>query len=618
MKAKFLLIVSALAMFSFTASAEDVISHKWSAPLVVNGTKSTAANINRVIPGPNNSFYTIANYQTNGEENVEFMGVALPATQCSSATAPNHNLVVVKHDIDGNVDWTIYSNGGYCDVTNTALAPTADGGAYMLIKARHVYNNENGSNVLITLKGTNNTEKSLIFNFEEESGLTDYSWVYQLALAKISNTGEIESLRRAYVSWAVQPEASTTKTVIVDGVYVDGSAVDNDGNFFVVGRNLNTLTFDNDENGQTSIPYHNMDGWNGDTQSSRGGSYILKFNSDLKLTDYAVTSGETTYDNLKGIIFANGKLYVSGLVSPKEGAGFSFQGKDIYTTAPEFGAIWSAVIDPANLSCSSTSMATGYKPEGRKSSSVTYSNMTTSNDGSHIYFTGCFMGGLTIGSSSIEASSDMNHGFFARMNADGIFTDGAVVETSFLTNVTSVIDNSDSIYVFGYDMEKTVGPFFKSYTVDNLEAKSSYKLFSGTNASTVSNPCFAVNGDNIIVILRAKSKITPAYGGTEFGNTTAFYGVSVCFNFKNFDFGKMPEPTPAAEAQDESDSANIYSQNGMICISNAEGSEISVYNLAGIRIAYTAKAEAFVSVPASKGLYIVKIDQTTNKVLVSQ
>ena len=80
----------------------------------------------------------------------------------------------------------------------------------------------------------------------------------------------------------------------------------------------------------------------------------------------------------------------------------------------------------------------------------------------------------------------------------------------------------------------------------------------------------------------------------------------------------MIEPSvPSAVDEAEKAQAVITSEAGMITVWNAEGSDITVYDLCGVPVeqVYNAGSQLAISI-AYKGVYVVTVDDEAVKVMV--
>ena len=133
---------------------------------------------------------------------------------------------------------------------------------------------------------------------------------------KISSTGTISFVSEASIDYSPAPASAAGSWGVSDGFAFYDAAEDADGNLFVAARIARDLTV-----GQTIIQHHNTDGWNGDSQTTRGNGLILKLDKDGNYQSHLCSGGSATHDSFRDMLCKDGKLYLSGLVYGKEASG---------------------------------------------------------------------------------------------------------------------------------------------------------------------------------------------------------------------------------------------------------------------------------------------------------
>ncbi len=595
MKLKNLLLTTFAA--SVLASGAMAQTNTWNEQLSMTDSKCTSTPYN-IVTGYDGAFFSLANYLTTGgtQADVTFFGYTLPQVSVTNTNSPNHNMVLVKHNINGEPDWAVYSAGGYVDVGNTVFVPTTDGGVIMIIKARHTESDQDGSHVLLTLKSsTDNIGKTLIYNYQEETGSEDYKWIYQPVLAKISADGKITALERGQSA---------------DGEFsFYGAATDGADNMYVASAMIGELKF-----GDAVIP-----------SQERNSGVLLKFSSNLQFSGNMAVTGYNEEDKIQGVVYGNGSLYTMGVVASLAQP-ISFGGKTV-SAGSVIGAenLWVSKINPETLTATALNVLEnkGYDNGTKLLYTTKLNAMTIANNSEYAYICGAIIGEFDFDNETkIAPMKDKQMGFVVRMNtSDGSLKDGFDIsdETTLISQVFSVIDNTDSLYVWGYDMAKNAVKF-QSRNRDTFAKGVDYKLYSNTNAMTTAWPCMAAQEGKIILPLRARTLVTPTGSSESYGNTTNFYTLVSGFDFgEDIDFTKKGEPTAAQESTINNDDITIYASNKTINILGAEDTQIDVFNLAGTIIATVTKASSEVKIPVNQsGLYIVRTKSKSQKVLVSQ
>lgn len=595
MKLKNLLLTTFAA--SVLASGAMAQTNTWNEQLSMTDSKCTSTPYN-IVKGYDGAFFTLANYLTTGgtQADVTFFGYTLPQMSVTNTNSPNHNMVLVKHNINGEPDWAVYSAGGYVDMGNTVFIPATDGGVVMIIKARHTESDQDGSHVLLTLKSsTDNIGKTLIYNYQEETGSEDYKWIYQPVLAKISADGKITALERGYSA---------------DGEFTFyGAATDGGDNMYVAAAMIGELKL-----GEAVIP-----------SQGRNSGVLLKFSSNLQFSGSMSVTGANKEDKIQGIVYGNGSLYTMGAVASLAQP-MSFGGKTV-SSGSVSGAenLWVSKVNPETLTANTLNVLEnkGYDNGTKQLYTTKLNAMTIANNSEYAYICGAIIGEFDFDNeTTIAPMKDKQMGFVVRMNtSDGSIKDGFDIsdETTLISQVFSVIDNTDSLYVWGYDMAKNAVKF-QSRNRATFAKSVDYKLYSNTNTMTTTWPCVSFDGSKIILPLRARTLVTPTGSSESYGNTTNFYSLVSGFDFgSDIDFSKKGEPTAVEDNVSDTADVKIYASNGVISIDGAEGEAVAVFNVAGAKIASISEAQAHIEIHVNaSGLYIVKTNSKTQKVLVSQ
>lgn len=596
MRLKTLLLTTIVA--TILTSGAVAQTNTWNEQLSMPEQGNTTSTPYNIVSGYDGDYFSLANYLTIGgtQPDVTFFGYTLPQVAVTKTTSPNWNMVLVKHDIDGTPEWAVYSAGGYVDVGNTVFVPTTDGGVIMIIKARHTESDQDGSHVLLTLKSsTDNIGKTLIYNYQEETSSEDYKWIYQPVLAKISADGKITAIERGYSA---------------DGEFTFyGAATDGSDNMYVAAAMIGELKL-----GDAVIP-----------SQGRNSGVLLKFNSDLQFSGNMSVTGANKEDKIQGIVYGNGSLYTMGAVASLAQP-MSFGGKTV-SSGSVSGAenLWVSKVNPETLTATTLNVLEnkGYDNGTKLLYTTKLNAMTIANNSEYAYICGAIVGEFDFDNETkIAPMKDKQMGFVVRMNtSDGSIKDGFDIseETTLISQVFSVIDNIDSLYVWGYDMAKNAVKF-QSRNRATFAKSVDYKLYSNTNTMTTTWPCVAFDGSKIILPLRAKTLVTPTGSSESYGNTTNFYSLVSSFDFgSDIDFSKKGEPTTIEDNISDTADVRIYASNGVISIDGAEGEAVAVFNVAGAKIASISEAQAHTEIPVNaSGLYIVKTNLKSQKVLVSQ
>ncbi|MBO7572335.1 MAG: T9SS type A sorting domain-containing protein [Bacteroidales bacterium] len=442
-----------------------------------------------------------------------------------SGTSYNNNIMLVKHDFSGNVVWKVYSKNGDVDVSSSDYTPTADGGAFLALKARHTSNNFYGSDILLQIVGNNGTETTLTFSFPD----ADYHNVYQPVFVKIDADGNIVSAVRAIVDWnPVDNPAANYTWGISDGFSLYGAAQDADRNFFVTGNLRRTMHI-----GENQILAHNVADWDGGSGFA-GSAFVLKLNADLTYNSHIVTGGSSVGETAKMMKYRDGKLYVVGYL---KGSNEAVTLGESQITPDDKYSFWTARINASDLSVDYLSLVQGALVSNKNFMQV--NALEFAPDNSNFFVAGGIQGGFNVGTDELAAQGTVYAGFVFRCNAaTGVADKGFVKQTSGISNNFGLVVNADSVFAYGYNWASSPkSNYFDSFN-HNLESSTSYILAESLGSITAWS-C-AAKGDSLLIATRVQANKALDFGyateATSYTSTTTWHGVIAEYTFPGYEF----------------------------------------------------------------------------------
>ena len=442
-----------------------------------------------------------------------------------SGTSYNSNIMLVKHDFSGNALWKIYSKNGDVDVSSSDYTPTADGGAFLALKARHTSANFYGNDILLQLVGNNGTETTILFSFPD----AEYHNVYQPVFVKVDADGNISSAVRATVDWnPVDNPASSYTWGISDGFSLYGAAQDANGNFFLTGNLRRTMHI-----GENEILAHNVADWDGGSGFA-GSAFVLKLNSDLTYNSHIVTGGSSVGETAKQMKYKDGKLYIAGYL---KGSNAVVSLGDSQVTPDDKYSFWTARVNASDLSVDYLSLVQGAQVNNKNFMQL--NALEIAPDNSSFFVAGGIQGGFKIGQDTVSAQGTMYAGFVFRCNsATGVADKGFVKQTSGISNSFGLAVNADSVFVYGYNWATTPKSLYFDSFNRNLETSISHILGESTGSITA-NSC-AVKGDSLLIAARvqANKALNFAFAETATSHTSTYswQGVVAKYTFPGYEF----------------------------------------------------------------------------------
>lgn len=220
----------------------------------------------------------------------------------------NNNLNVLKTDLDGNLQWCVYSTSGDVASNNGGIVAAPDGGVYVSFVMRHTDNLRTQPIRLVDATG-----QETLIEWQLDSPEAKRWW--QGVMMKVSEAGAIEWLRLIEVSHTPQPSGSGDNINHTGSAfYIYGMESDTDGNFYLTGRYANPITLTSVDDAITLTP-HNTEGWDGDAQKTRGDLYVIKCNADGYVTGTLTTSGVANSESSSTLAMAGNDLIVNFMVT---------------------------------------------------------------------------------------------------------------------------------------------------------------------------------------------------------------------------------------------------------------------------------------------------------------
>ena len=578
------------------AAANPPFTYQWHSLLVTNTEGKPQCTIYGMKTDADGNVYTLATYGSTTGTTATFLDLSLTGEEYSSGNSYNRNVLLVKHDFAGNVIWAVHSEAGDCDMANCAYTPTADGGAFLALKMRL------GDTEALKLVSQGTKEESISFIkdslIHDEAGVLKR--IYQPLFVKIDKDGELAFTQMAYVDHSPTPAASGSYTWgVSDGFAFYDAAEDVDGNLFVAARIARDLTV-----GSTTIQHHNTDGWNGDSQTTRGNGLILKLDKDGSYKSHLCSGGSATHDSFRDMLYKEGKLYLSGLVYGKDANGTLSLG-DKKQTYGQGGHMITACVSAADLSAEYLTVIKGVN----LSSGLQQELMAFRNNG-NILVGGGINAKLQINTETTVGSNSGYKSYLLEIDpANGQCLQG-YASTTGISKVYGVMEQNDSIYLLEYDWGRgNNDKVFLTSLDKNLTFGTAYPLVN-TKAAATAWAMANYNGQFIIAARSMKGQDVSLNGleGT-FTSGTQWYGIAAGYKFN----GSTPG---TGLSGNEASNGRVFAAGGQVIVSHAAGQDVAIYNVLGHCIRQFTAASDHESLPLQSGIYIVRIGKQSTKIIL--
>ena len=423
----------------------------------------------------------------------------------------NNNLNILKTDLDGNLQWCVYSTSGDVASNNGGIVAASDGGVYVSLVMRHTDNLRTQPLRLVDATGQETLIDWQLPNQEAKR------W-WQGLLMKVSEAGVIEWTRVIEVSHAPQPNGSGDNADHTGSAfYIYGMESDSDGNFYLTGRYANPITLAKAD-GSIILTPHNTEGWDGDSQKSRGDLYVIKCDANGYVTSTLTTTGVANNESSSTLAQAGDDLIVNFMVTgaAAEGSTIGLDGHEIKIPSSQMSMV-TARIDH-DLHVQWVQLFEGNVCGGRGS---VMQNNHVNVIGQTMWLTG--MGNFTLssedGSHSIATTSgNVREGYVIKCDAaTGKWQKATCSKTGVLAGLSGICgflggfeDEGGNFYAYGYSYASRVietddnyevegyGIILVQYDSETLESTDFCSLISNGSMSTAQE--FVLN-DNVMYTL---------------------------------------------------------------------------------------------------------------------
>ncbi len=341
MKKFTLLAAAVLASASMLAGAQSLADTQtlW-AKLVMNtaNQQSHTTQGNQMVLAQDGGLLVVGQVGTTAADQEVVLTDGTNPTTVASGVAyggngANQAMLVMKLNASGDVQWKVNQTNGEASNNELRIAATPDGGAVVLANLRHTEGYLSDHIAITDAKGIahdiawdiegERNFRGFVFKLDAEGGI---EWTQQLVM----NTTADE---------ATYPKWSQSSRNIGQGLKTGALEVDNEGNIYVGGIMCAAMTV-----GDVTIQPHNVANWNGNSQTTMGNMYIIKFDSNGNYVKHLVSEGEATQETVQALKLLGNKLYMAAWVAGVAGSEFSIGGKAA-TAATNYGSWALAELD---------------------------------------------------------------------------------------------------------------------------------------------------------------------------------------------------------------------------------------------------------------------------------
>lgn len=538
-------------------------------------------NMSRVAVSTDNNIIVYGNFGSrDADEPFTFGDKVIAYGAPTNSNSDNLNMLLTKLDSNGNLVWTVSSNVGDFDTSNSSnMVATADGGALLLLKARSNNVTPYNAPVLVDAAGA-------------KVELADWNtscWIYQQVLVKVSGDGMIEWAKVALMDQLPVPDATgNAAKATTNGVTPYALAVDGAGNIYVGGNFRAPMVLIGDDYSTRVLTPRSLDGYNGDVQTAAGGSYLVKFDAKGNYLQHLKTQGNDSRDQITDIAIDGDNLYFIGNLKCGDGQSLTVGDKTI-APASTFDVMMVGGLSTADFS---TKFLTYAKIFANKSNKAVLQLKGLKVIDGDIYAFGALNGGLgseTASSAQIASTGTALEGFVAKYTSAGVL-EGAAISGISIGAYMDVFKYKNSLYCYGYQMNASMGAFIDEYPVGSWTREGRYSLASGVAAIAFGG---AFNSDNATFYGLSRGNGTFKFiGGETAPKTTGFGSALVAVTVD-----KNASTVSAVGAESLKVSAADHA------IRATGNGELEIVNTLGV-VVYKASVNGSAAIAATPGVYL--------------
>lgn len=505
MNCKFLLSLSATLAVTFGAHAQlSSIATVWAKTLdtevpdmgidfTLSGDALYYLSTTGSLIEPNN------NMAGDPTASVYYDGEKIATGAAYTGSGYNNNFSLVKTDRDGHFVWTVYSTCGEIMSNNGGVVPAPDGGVVVSALFRHTDNLRTSPLVIVDATGQRHT-------IDWTLAAPDAKRHVRGIMMKVTVDGAIDWMRLIDVS--TTPQNNLTE-MITDAIYFYGMETDARGNIYLSGRYVNPVTFEQAGGQHFTLTPHNIEGWDGDTQKTRGDLFVAKFSPDGFLTATLTTAGVAEMESSATLARAGNDFILSAIVKGDNAAGSSLTlGGHAIELVNDKQALVTARFD-ADLNVKWVRTFTCADEILGKSPVVQNNHVNVVGD--DLWITGMGNFDMTCGDYRITtATPNTREGFIVKLNAADGNTLGAVTQRSTASGITGISsflggfenESGTHFYTYGYSMGGQ-GVFLCDYDAATLAFNQFVTLVAGGGQPTAQK-CVA-DGDMLYTVSRGRT-----------------------------------------------------------------------------------------------------------------
>ena len=435
---------------------------------------------------------------------IYFNGQLIATGAAYQGSGFNNNLSIIKTDLNGNFQWTVYSTGGDMMSNNGGVVSDGQGGVFVSCVIRHTDNLRTQPITLVDATGA-----TTVINWTLATDETPR--FYQGLLLRITGQGAIDWHRLIEVSNAPQPAANDNNAdATTTAFYIPAMTGDGQGNFYLAMRYCNPVTFLNAQGQSTTFTPHNTQGWTGDSQESRGDLLVARFNAQGLLTHSLITTGTAQLESSPALAMSGNDLILNFVATGNGTDDIALDGTPVGLAGNNQASMITARLSN-NLKIKWLQHFKG-EMTGNRPSVMQYNLLSVT--GNNLWITG--MGNFKLssadGTQSIEtATGNVREGFVIKCDlTDGHWVKATTSRMAFpdLKAITGYFgafesQDDDNVYLYGYAWNGS-GISITSLDQSTLQPVEMQSIISGGSMPTAQ--CCIATGNKLYTMSRGRDQ----------------------------------------------------------------------------------------------------------------
>ena len=571
---------------------------------LLDGPNTAADNMSGIAVTADGNVITVGSFGAKTEtDEFVFDGQTIATGTAYNGNSENYSLLVTKHNAkDGSLLWALSTKKGDVTTSGTnSVAPTADGGALLLVNMRSSSVTPYESPVIVDAAKT-------------EIDFPDWNtscWIMNQVVIKVSKDGYVQWARRVVADQLPVPNASSGSSVTntTNGAFPNAIAEDKDGNIYIAGNHRAPLIFTGEQNATYVLQPRNLDSYNGDVQNYAGGLYLVKLDKDGNYLTHlqGSTADGITADYINSMVVEDDMVHFAGYLQGKAGATLKLGKGSNAKEVAKLNANNAVLLCGVKSTVSGTTHSlvpqflTCYNEANRSGATthrIQFLSLVKSDNS--LFLMGTFFGAISTNENDtplISSTSNMLEGFIVKTSASDGTYEAALANALFIGGYRNLISYNGSLYAQGYRLNALTGSYIDELDAESLEIKATTTVAKGGGAPTLMACAYDPASTRIYSATRGNNVWTL----TDDSATEKPSGWGICLTCNVLDKELAGVSNVAAEAE----TLKVAGLQGCIEIQAAEAAQVKVVDMKGITVADRNVQPGTTTISLPAGIYIV-------------